>query len=308
MQRRQFIQQAAGTALASAAALSAGKVLGARDRVNVALIGCGGRGQSDAELLSHMAEVKIVAVCDVYQPNAAAAQARAGAGCGSYSDFRKLLERKDIDAVLVATPDHWHAAVTVLACQGGKDVYVEKPLAHNIREGRKMVEAARRYNRVVQTGTQQRSAPHIQQAAEIVRSGQIGPVHFVRAWNYLNMSPDGIGQAADSTPPAGLDWDFYLGPAPAVPFNRNGFLASYRWFWDYAGGMATDYGTHRLDSVHQIMGVEALRSAVAAGGRYELKDGAETPDVLQVTYEYPGFVLSYEASMMNDHGCGGRTP
>jgi predicted dehydrogenase len=170
------------------------------------------------------------------------------------------------------------------------------------------VEAARRYNRVVQTGTQHRSAPHIQQAAEIVRSGRIGPVHFVRVWNYLNMSPDGIGQAVDSTPPAGLDWDFYLGPAPKVPFSKNRFLVSYRWFWDYAGGMATDYGTHRLDSVHQIMGVEAPRSAAAAGGRYELKDGAETPDVLQITYEYPGFVLSYEASMMNDHGCGGRTP
>jgi predicted dehydrogenase len=308
MQRRQFIQQAAGTALASAAAFSPGKILGANDRVNVALIGCGGRGRQDASLLSQIPDAKIVAVCDVYQPHAAAAQAWVGAGCQSYSDFRKLLERKDVDAVLVATPDHWHAGVMVLACQAGKDVYVEKPLGHSIREGRKMVEAARHYNRVVQTGTQHRSAPHIQQAAEIVRSGQIGPVHFVRVWNYLNMSPDGIGQAADSAPPAGLDWDFYLGPAPQVPFNKNRFLVTYRWFWDYAGGMATDYGTHRLDSVHQIMGVDAPRSAVAAGGRYELKDGAETPDALQITYEYPGFVLSYEASMMNDHGCGGRTP
>jgi len=308
MQRRQFIQHAAGTALASAAAFSAGRILGANDRINVALIGCGGRGRSDAELLSHIPGVQITAVCDVYERQASAAKAWAGAECQSCSDFRKLLERKEVDAVLVATPDHWHAGVTVLACQAGKDVYVEKPLGHTIREGRKMVEAARRYNRVVQTGTQHRSAPHIQQAAEIVRSGQIGPVHFVRVWNYLNMSPDGIGQAADSTPPAGLDWDFYLGPAPQVPFNKNRFLVTYRWFWDYAGGMATDYGTHRLDSVHQIMGVDAPRSAVAAGGRYELKDGAETPDALQITYEYPSFILSYEASMMNDHGCGGRTP
>ena len=306
MQRRQFIQKASGTALVSAAAFS--RILGANDRLNVALIGCGERGRLDADLLRQVPGVSIVAVCDVYRPHAAAAKTWAGTGCQSYSDFRKLLEQKEIDAVLVATPDHWHAAITVLACQAGKDVYVEKPLAHSVCEGRKMVEAARRYNRVVQTGTQQRSAPHIQQAAEIVRSGQLGPVHFVRVWNYLNMSPDGIGQSADSAPPAGLDWDFYLGPAPAVPFNRNRFLVSYRWFWDYAGGMATDYGTHRLDNVHQIMGVDAPRSAVAAGGRYELKDGAETPDVLQITYEYPGFVLSYEASMLNDHGCGGRTP
>ena len=308
MERRQFIQHVAGTALVSAAALSGPGILGANDRVNVGLIGCGGRGRTDADLLRRIANVNVVAVCDVYQPHADAAQTWAGSGCRSYGDFRKVLEQRDVDAVLVATPDHWHAAITVLACQAGKDVYVEKPLAHSIREGRKMVEAARRYQRVVQTGTQHRSAPHIQRAAEIVQSGEIGPVHFVRVWNYLNMSPDGIGRAADSAPPAGLDWDFYLGPAPSVPFNKNRFLVTYRWFWDYAGGMATDYGTHRLDSVHQIVGVDAPRSAVAAGGRFELADGADTPDVLQITYEYPGFVLSYEASMLNDHGVGGRTP
>ena len=290
------------------AALSGTRIRAASDRVNVGLIGCGGRGLSDAGLLRQIPDVNLVAVCDVYEPHAAAAKAGAGTGCQAYSDFRRLLEQKNIDAVLIATPDHWHAAITALACQAGKDVYVEKPLAHTIVEGRKMVEAARRHKRVVQTGTQHRSAPHIGRAAEIVQSGQIGSVHFVRVWNYLNMAPDGVGRAADSEPPAGLDWDFYLGPAPKVPFNRNRFLVSYRWFWDYAGGMATDYGTHRFDSVHQIMGVDAPRSAVAAGGRYELKDGAETPDVVQITYEYPRFVLSYEGSMVNDHGCGGRTP
>ena len=308
MKRRQFIQQVAGTALVSATAVSGPRILGANDHVNIGLIGCGGRGRADAGLLRQFSDAKVVAVCDVYEPHAEAAKAWAGSGCRSYGDFRRLLEQQDIDAVLVATPDHWHAAITVLACQAGKDVYVEKPLGHTIREGRKMVEAARRYNRVVQTGTQHRSAPHFRQAAEIVQSGQIGPVHFVRVWNYLNMSPDGIGRAADSAPLPGLDWDFYLGPAPKVPFNKNRFLVSYRWFWDYAGGMATDYGTHRLDSVHQVMRVDAPRSATAVGGRFELDDGAETPDVLQITYEYPGFVLSYEASMLNDHGCGGRKP
>jgi len=308
MERRQFIQGTAGTALASVAALARGRILGANDRLNVALIGCGGRGRALADLVAaRITDVELAAVCDVYEPHAAAAKARAGPGCRSYGDFRRLLEQKDIDAVLVATPDQ-HATIAVLACQAGKDVYVEKPLAYSIREGQKMVEAVRRYNRVLQTGTQHRSAPHVRQAAEILQSGQIGPVHFVRVWNYLNMSPDGIGRTSDSAAPSGLDWDFYLGPAPRVPFNRNRSLVSYRWFWDYAGDMATDYGTHRLDSVHQVMAVDAPRSAVAAGGRYELKDGAETPDVLQITYEYPGFVLSYEASMLNDHGCGGRTP
>jgi predicted dehydrogenase len=308
MERRQFIRQVAGTAVARATALSGARVVGANERVNVGLIGCGGRGRADASFLRQVPNVNLAAVCDVYAPHAEAAQTWAGAGCRSYGDFRRLLEQRDIDAVLVATPDHWHAAITVLACQAGKDVYVEKPLSHSIREGRKMVEAARRYDRVVQAGTQHRSAPHFRQAAEIVQSGRIGAVRFVRVWNYLNMAPEGIGRSADTEPEAGLDWDFYLGPAPKVPFNKNRFLVTYRWFWDYAGGMATDYGTHRMDSVHQVMGVDAPRSAAAAGGRFELQDGAETPDVIQITYEYPGFVLSYEASMLNGHGCGGRTP
>ena len=186
MERRQFIQGTAGTALASVAALARGRILGANDRLNVALIGCGGRGRALADLVAaRITDVELAAVCDVYEPHAAAAKARAGPGCRSYGDFRRLLEQKDIDAVLVATPDHWHATIAVLACQAGKDVYVEKPLAHSIREGQKMVEAVRRYKRVLQTGTQHRSAPHIRQAAEILQSGQFGPVHFVRVWNYL---------------------------------------------------------------------------------------------------------------------------
>jgi predicted dehydrogenase len=261
-----------------------------------------------AKLMRESAKAAFVAVCDVYEPHAAAAREWAGAGCRSYRDFRHLLRQRDIDAVVVATPDHWHAIPTVLACLEGKDVYVEKPLAHNIREGRAMVEAARKHDRIVQTGTQQRSAEHYREVTHIVQSGELGPVHFVRMWNYMNLFPDGIGRAADSDPPAGLDWDFYLGPAPYVPFNKNRFLNRFRWFWDYAGGLMTDWGTHRLDSMHQVMGVNAPLTVTASGGRYQLKDGAETPDILQVTYQYPGFVLSYECCMLNGQGTGGRTP
>ena len=171
-----------------------------------------------------------------------------------------------------------------------------------------MVQAARQHNRMVQTGTQQRSADHYREVTRIIQSGELGRVHFVRMWNYMNLFPDGIGRAADSEPPAGLDWDFYLGPAPYVSFNKNRFLNRFRWFWDYAGGLMTDWGTHRLDSLHQVMGVSAPLTVTAAGGRFELNDGAETPDVLQVTYQYPGFVLSYECCMLNGHGSGGRTP
>src|SRR5205085_2349154 len=172
------------------------------------------------------------------------------------------------------------AIPAVLACAAGKDVYVEKPLAHNVKEGRAIVAAARKYDRVVQTGTQHRSAEHYREVARIIRGGELGPVRFVRVWNYVNFYPDGMGQAADGDPPEGLDWDFYLGPAPKVRFNKNRFLNSFRWFWDYAGGFLTDWGTHRLDSVHQVMGVDAPRTVAAAGGLFELRDGRETPDVL----------------------------
>ena len=252
--------------------------------------------------------VEFGAVCDVYETNAAAAKEWAGPRANAFKDFRKVLDEKGIDAVLIATPDHWHAIPTILACQSGKDVYVEKPLAHNIREGRAMFEAARRYKRVVQTGTQHRSAPHYSEVQRIIRSGELGEVRFVRVWNYSNMSPNGIGRAPNSEIPEGLDWDFYLGPAPSVPFNRNRFLRNFRWFWDYAGGSITDFGNHRLDTVQQVMGVDAPRTVVATGGRFTLKDDGEMPDVLQVTYEYPSFVLSYGACNTNAHGLGGRSP
>lgn len=196
--------------------------------------------------------VEFVAVADVYDRNASAAREWAGPGCQAYADFRELLDRKDVDAVVVATPDHWHAGVTVLACAAGKDVYTEKPLAHNIREGRAMVQAARHHNRIVQAGMQHRSSPHFAEAAEMVQHGKLGKVHFVRVWNYVNMVPRGIGRALDEPAPKGLDWDMYCGPAPLVRFNRKRFLSTYRWFWDYSGGYITDYGTHRFDTMRQI--------------------------------------------------------
>ncbi|HEV8607173.1 MAG TPA: Gfo/Idh/MocA family oxidoreductase, partial [Tepidisphaeraceae bacterium] len=251
--------------------------------------------------------VEFGAVCDVYDANAGVAREWAGAGCKAVGDFRKVLEMKEVDAVLIATPDHWHSIPAVLACAAGKDVYVEKPLAHTIVEGRKILDAARKYSRVVQVGTQHRSAPHYAEAAKIVQGGEMGAVHFVRIWNYLNMSPEGIGKAEDSEVPEGVDWDMYLGPSKKASFNKNRFVGTYRWFWDYGGGLVTDFGTHRFDSLHQVMGVDGPVKVSASGGRYFLRDGAETPDVVQVTYEYANFILSYEASMLNGGGTGIRT-
>ncbi|MEW5979860.1 MAG: Gfo/Idh/MocA family oxidoreductase [Acidobacteriota bacterium] len=308
MNRRRFLKQSAGILGSSALFAPSARVVGANDRVRVGLVGCGVRGRYLAKLLAGLSGAQLVALCDVYDSQVDEAASTLAPQAERCRDFRQVLDRKDVDAVLVATPDHWHAIPTVMACQAGKDVYVEKPLAHNVREGRAMVEAARRYNRVVQAGTQHRSAPHYREVQEIVQSGRLGEVRYVRVWNFNNMYPNGIGRPPDSPAPSGLDWDLYLGPAPKVPFNRARFLGTFRWFWDYAGGWITDFGTHRLDTVQQIMGVEAPQSVVATGGRYSLKDAGEMPDLLQVTYEYPGFVLGYETCNLNSHGLGGRTP
>jgi predicted dehydrogenase len=306
MKRRDFIKQT--TVAVSTTAISSKRIIGANDRVVLGLIGCGGRGMDVAQLMVKVPGAEYGAVCDVYAPNAEQAKKQLNPSAQVFGDFRKLLDLKEIDAVHIATPDHWHAIPTVLACEAGKDVYVEKPLAHNIKEGRAMVTAARKHNRIVQTGTQHRSAPHYREVERIIQSGELGEVRFVRVWNYSNMTPNGIGRTPDSPVPEGLDWDFYLGPAPKVPFNRSRFLGTFRWFWDYANGTITDFGTHRFDTVHQVMHVEAPKTVSASGGRFTLKDNGEMPDVLQVTYEYDGFVLSYEACNINAHGTGGRTP
>jgi predicted dehydrogenase len=304
MQRRNFLQ-ASGVGIT---ALSASRVLGANDRVNMALIGCGGRGRYVARFMREAPNVAYTAVADVFLKNAEAAREWAGPEAKLFQDFRKVLDVKEIDAVHIATPDHWHAIASVLACQAGKDVYVEKPTSLTIREGRAMVEAARKYKRIVNVGTQHRSAPHFEKIREIVQRGDIGPVKFVRVWNYANHWPNGIGHKPDQEPPAGLDWDMYLGPSKKVPFNPNRFLNTFRYFWDYSGGYITDFGNHRLDTMQQIMGVTAPKTISASGGKLLMNDDRETPDLLTVTYEYDNFIATYEGSNVNGHGMGGRTP
>jgi predicted dehydrogenase len=296
MERRQFLHSS-GLAAASAA-----RVLGANDKIRLALIGCGGRGRYVSNFMKEDPGVEFVSACDVYQPNAAAAAKVFGPQCTTESDFRRVLERKDVDAVVVGTPDHWHAAVTVLACRAAKDVYTEKPLTHNIREGRQLADEARKSGRIVQAGLQHRSAPHFAECAELIRAGELGSVHFVRIWNCINMTPNGIGNVPDSEPPAGLDWNFYCGPAPLRPYNKLRHLSTYRWFWDYSGGFITDFGAHRFGTVHHLMNVTAPRSINAFGRRFAVNDIGETPDVLQVSYEYDGFVLTYEGLNMSGMG------
>lgn len=309
MKRRTFIQQLAGTAIAatSVSAASAERIRGANERVNLGLIGCGGRGRLLARLLSReVPNAQVVAVCDVYEPARAAAKEAVGANAREFGDFRHLLEMKEIDAVLVATPDHWHAIPTVLACQSGKDVYVEKPLGLTIREGRAMVEAARQHNRIVQTGLQHRSAPHYREIEELVQSGAIGKVHYVHVCNYSTVYTAET-PPTDSDPPAGLDWEFFLGPAPKVPFHPLRFR-TYRRFYDYSGGFITDFGAHRLDSVHQVMHDDRPLTAMGVGGLHGPTTIVDTPNVLHVTCEYRNWILSYEGIQLNGFGTGPRLP
>jgi predicted dehydrogenase len=288
------------------AAAGAARVAGANERVRLGVIGCGGRGRYVARWMRE-AGAQIAGAADVYLPNAERLKAESGGDCSTYQDFRRLLERNDLDAVLVATPDHWHAGAAIAACAAGKHVYLEKPFAWSIREGRAVVEAAKRFSRIVQPGMQHRSAEHFRECEAMIAEGAIGKVHFVRAWNWLNMTPSGIGAPEPGEPPPGLDWDMYCGPAPLVPFDRRRFLSTYRWFRDYSGGYITDFGTHRLDTVHQVMRASAPVRISAAGGRFALQDAGEMPDVLIATYEYPGFVLQYEGINLNGLGLGLRS-
>jgi predicted dehydrogenase len=303
MDRRRFL------ATAAMSAASAQRIAGANNRVRLALIGCGGRGRTVARSMVQNANVEYATLCDVYDPQAREANQELSGGAGkTFRDFRRVLEDPEIDAVHVATPDHWHAIPVVMALQAGKHVYCEKPIAHNILEGKAIVaEADRHPKQVFLTGTQHRSAPHLMEVERLVQGGSLRDVHFVKVWNYANLMPGGLAETPDERAPADLDWDMYLGPAPYVPFNRARFLRSYRGFFDYAGGWITDFGVHRFDTIHQVMGQDKPRAVSASGGRFAVGGMSDQPDVLQVTYEYPGFVMSYEAVNTNGFGAFART-
>jgi predicted dehydrogenase len=289
MQRREFVAALAGSAIAAPAG----------EPVRVGIIGVGSRGTYELEVCSRLKDAKVTAIADVYQPLVDKAVAYTKNEATGYQDFRRILDRKDIDAVFVSTPDHWHAPITIMACQAGKDVYCEKPLSHTLHEAQMMVKAARKYNRVVQTGSQQRSAPHFQKVVDLVQKGHIGKITSIECWNTENDTPEGAGTPPDGAALEGLDWDLYLGPAPKVAFNRNRYIWNYRWFWDYSGGMMTDWGPHHMDIIQWAMKVDGPLSAVAAGGRYCLKDNCQTPDTLMTVFEYPGFVVRYSMRMGN---------
>jgi len=318
LSRRDFVKRLRAAAVATGLmspglnAASYGQITGANDRIHLGLIGCGGRGQDVMRQFLELG-VTVTAVCDPDQRHMEEARKLAGDNAETIRDFRKLLERKEIDAVIVATPDHWHALPTILACEAGKDVYVEKPLAYSVSEGRAMVKAAQRSGRIVQIGTQQRSGEHYHRAVQMIQKGDLGKISRARIWNVWNNTLGGgggrwgsIGNPPDSEPPAGVDYDFWLGPAPKRPFNPNRFHWNYVYFWDYAGGMMTGWGVHHVDVVHWALGQDAPLAVSAAGGKFVLTDARETPDTLDAFFEYPGFTMQASFYHANARPIEGR--
>jgi predicted dehydrogenase len=282
MTRREAILALAATPL---------KLAAANERINVGFIGLGGMGTGRLNGFLRHADVNAAAICDLDSQHAAGAveyvKRQRNMTPATFTDYRKLLSMKDLDAVCIATPDHWHALPTVHAFQAGKDVFVEKPLSYSIGEGRAMVTAARKHNRVSQMGNHiHNDVPNYRRVVELVRSGIIGKVQRVEVWRIGENK--GLGAPPDSTPPQGMDYDFWLGPAPKRAYNPNRAHFKYRYFWDYSGGMFIDFFCHITDVVYWALDLTAPRFVAATGRRELTDDNGETPNLLDVQYEFPG--------------------
>jgi predicted dehydrogenase len=289
MTRRDFAKTAG---VATATALSTGRVMGANDRVRVGFIGLGNRGDQVLSAFLEHKDCEVAAVCDIYQPYVDFAAKKIGGNPEQFKDYQKLIAKKDLDAVVIVTPDHWHALMCVEACAAKKDVYVEKPLSLCVAEGRAMVKAGREHNRIVQCGIQRTSSPMCQEAADLIRKGAIGKVTVVRAFHVQNEWPKGIGNPPDGEQqPEGFDWDKWVGPAPMKKYNKNRSFYRFRWFYDYSGGQLTNFGVHYLSQIHASLGVDAPLSVVALGGKYANYDNREVPDTMEVLWHYPNDTL-----------------
>ncbi|MCB0599567.1 MAG: Gfo/Idh/MocA family oxidoreductase, partial [Saprospiraceae bacterium] len=318
IERRKFIRQSATIAgvlgaapLLPLEATERKRNIPASDKMRMGVIGCNGMGWADMRSLLSMQEVDCVGVCDVDQSvldrRSEDVMKLRGTKAAQYKDYRKLLDDKTIDAVVIGTPDHWHPRIFVDALAAGKHIYCEKPIANSIGEAQWMLSAAEKSDRMVQIGQWQRSGPHYEQAIKIVRSGDLGNIRLVKVWAYQGwMKP--MEKQPDGMVPDGVDYTMWLGPAPTRPFNPNRFHFNFRWFWDYAGGLMTDWGVHEIDIALYAMNATAPKSIVASGGKLAYPDDpAETPDTLQAVFEYDHFNMLWEHATGIDGGNYGRT-
>lgn len=307
MNRRTFLGAAAGSAATLAAATYAGSAEGSgeKDELRIGIIGCGGRARR--RLMPALKKIKgtrIVAVCDVYTEHLKAGQHIAGGEAFETADHHALIDRDDVDAVLIATPDHWHVPITVEACEAGKDVYVEKPLTHDPEEGAAVIAAQNENERIVQVGMQQRSMPQFHDARKMIAEGKIGRVFKVRmSWN-RNFLP--FNKPEYNYDPARIDWQRWLGNAPDQPFDPFRF-AQWRWFWDFGGGILTDLMVHWLDAVNFVLGYEndapnARAKRIATVGRHFATEGIwQTPDTIQTMLDYANVQMYFDGTFVNDH-------
>ncbi len=297
--RRRFLTTAGACAWAGAAC--ALKVRGANDRIRIGVMGIHGRGNFLAQAFAKRPDVEVAYLCDVnanlFKDRSRRVEALQGKKPTVTQEYRQILDDKNVDALVNATPDHWHALGTIHACQAGKDVYVEKPASHNIWEGRKMVEAARKYGRVVQVGTQTRSAPYAREAIRLLRSGKLGDIHFVRVFNMKTRGV--ITPQPDQPTPPGINYERWLGPAPLRPFNPNHFWGGrWNWKWVYSGGDIVNDGVHQMDLARWVIGKRYPKAVHAAGGIYYFKDGQDSPDTQMVTYEFEGgLVMTFSLTL-----------
>jgi predicted dehydrogenase len=282
------------------------------DQLNIAAIGINGMGWSDLSAALKVPGVNLVGLCDIdtnvldKRMTDLGKMNVATSNIKTYNDYRKLLERKDVDAVIIGTPDHWHALQMIHACEAGKDVYVEKPVGNSIGECRAMVKAQQRYGRVVQAGQWQRSQQHFKDAIDYVHSGKLGNIRTVKVWCYLDWKQP-LDVKPDGPVPAGVDYAKWLGPAPTRPFNPNRFHFTFRWFWDYAGGLMTDWGVHLLDYALIGMKVANPKSIVTVGGKFAKPDSAdETPDTLMAMYQFDSFNIVWDHAIGIGNGNYGK--
>ena len=279
--------------IASLTALSYSRVLGANDRVRMGYIGLGNRGDQVHDAFLEWADQETVALCDLRDDYMDFAAKKSRAHPRKYADYRKLLDDKTVDAVVIATPDHWHALMFVDACHAGKDVYCEKPLSLTVHEGRRMVEVAAETRRIVQVGLNWHSAAFVKEAVEFVRAGGIGPVTVAKAYHLVNEWPRGIGNPPDGPPPSPEAWDQWLGPAPWRPYNLNRTYYRFRWFYDYSGGQLTNFGVHYMDVLRWCLGKDAPLAVTAMGGKYAERDNREIPDTLEVLWDFGGTMVTF---------------
>ncbi|SER45776.1 Gfo/Idh/MocA family protein [Pedobacter rhizosphaerae] len=310
MKRRKFIQSSslllASTGLASILPLNLFATNKSKaDKIRIAAIGINGMGWSDLTALLKDPRAQCIALCDVDQnvlSKRAAELAKKGITVTTTGDYKQILENKDIDAIVIGTPDHWHCKIMVDALAAGKDVYVEKPVGNSIAECNEMIAAQQKYNKVVQVGQWQRSQKHFADAIAYVHSGKLGNIRLVKAWAYQGWMK-AIPKVPDSAVPEGVDYNMWLGPATQHPFNKNRFHFDFRWFWDYAGGLMTDWGVHMIDYALLGMKASAPKSIVASGGKFAYPDDAsETPDTLTTIYEFEGFNMQWEHATGIDDG------